>query len=169
MLSGCASQVPLLIQYSPDPDISYLQVKENLSSFVGQPVRWGGKIISVENREQSTWIEILATRLRAFGRPGYYDQYQGRFIARIDGFLDPEYYAKDKQLTVFGFIEDKLTKNIDEHAYEYPVIAVSDYYLWPEYRPLRYPYYYPHRYPYHFHPYYPHPYFRSHYGLYHYW
>ncbi len=167
LLGGCASNVPILIQSSPEPDLSYSQVKENISASVGQSVRWGGKIISVENREQSTWIEILATRLRAFGRPGRNDKYQGRFIARIDGFLDPAYYTKDRQLTVYGWIEDKLTKNIDEHAYEYPVVAANEYYLWPNYQRMRHPYYYPYFYPYRHQPYY--PYYRSYYGPYLYW
>ncbi len=167
LLGGCASNVPMTIQNKPVPNISYSQVKDNISSNVGQTVRWGGKIISVENREQSTWVEILATRLKSFGRPGSQDKYQGRFIARIDGFLDPEYYAKDKQLTVYGQIEDELTKKIDEHAYQYPVIAVNEYYLWPDYRRYRHPYYYPYFYPYRHQPYY--PYYRSFHGPYLYW
>jgi len=162
-LSACASQVPILIKLPPNPDPEFLQVKDNIDTFQNQYVRWGGKIISVENKEDSTWIEILASPLNSYGRPNSYTDYEGRFIARVEGFLDPEYYTKDRYLTIFGTIDTEFVKRIDDHPYSYPLVSVKEYYLWPEYQIARYQYQY--YYPY-YHGYY-YPYYRSHFGFHH--
>ncbi len=162
VLCGCASQVPILIQSPPDPDPDFLQVKQNIKTFQNQNVRWGGKIISVENKHDSTWIEILAGPLDSYGEPSSSDNYEGRFIARINGFLDPEHYSKDRYLTIFGTIETEFVRRIDEHPYTYPLVSAKEYYMWPEYRTAQYsdPYYYGHFYPYYgFHYGYGHPFY----------
>ena len=162
-LSACASQVPILIKLPPNPDPEFNQVKNNIVTFQKQYVRWGGKIISVENKEDSTWIEILAGQLNRYGKPGYNTDYEGRFIARIDGFLDPELYSKDRYLTIFGIIDTEFVKRIDDHPYSYPLVSAKEHYLWPEYRTARYQYQY--YYPY-YHGYY-YPYYSSHFGFHH--
>lgn len=162
-LSACASQVPISIKLPPDPDPEFLQVKDNIDSFQNQYVRWGGKIISVENKEDSTWIEILASPLNRYGRPGANTDYEGRFIVRVNGFLDPEQYSKDRYLTTFGTIDSEYVQRIDEHPYSYPLVSAKEHYLWPEYHtaPYQYPYYYPY-----YHGYY-YPYYSSHFGFHH--
>ncbi len=157
VLSGCASQVPILIKLPPNPDPEFHQVKNNIDTFRNQYVRWGGRIISVENKEDLTWIEILASPLNRYGRPGSYTDYEGRFIARVDGFLDPEHYSKDRKLTIFGTIESEFVKRIDDHPYSYPLVSAKEHYLWPEYRTVRYHYPYYHGYYY--------PYYRYHFGF----
>ena len=99
-LGGCASQVPVSIESKPGPDLSYRQIKSDLSTYEGSYVRWGGRIISIENKQDSTWVEILYSPLDKFGEPSPEDDYQGRFIARIDGFIDAEHYSKGRHLTV---------------------------------------------------------------------
>jgi len=141
VLSGCASQVPVSIKTPPSPDTEFMQAKENVDAFQDQHVRWGGTIISVENKENSTWIEVLASPLNHYGKPSYYNDYEGRFIARVDGFLDPEQYKKDRKLTIFGTIDTEFVKRIDDYPYSYPLVSTKVYYLWPEYRNVRYPYY----------------------------
>jgi len=171
VLSGCASQVPVLIKLPPNPDPEFHQVKQNVEAFQNQQVRWGGKIISVENKEDSTWIEILANPLNSYGQPGSNTDYEGRFIARVDGFLDPEHYRKDRKLTIFGTIETEFVKRIDDHPYSYPLVSAKVYYLWPEYRFVRYQYYDPYYryydpyYPGYYYPGYYYPYFRDHFGF----
>ena len=159
-LSGCASRVPILIKLPPDPNPEFHQVINNIDTFQNQYVRWGGKIISVENKEKSTWIEILASPLNRYGRPGSNTDYEGRFIAKVDGFLDPEHYSKDRNLTIFGTIDTEFVKRIDDHPYSYPLVSTKVYYLWPEYRTARY------QYQYHY-PYYHGYYYRYHFGFHH--
>jgi len=160
-LSGCASQVPVLIKTPPTPDLEFQQVKQSVKTFQDQNVRWGGKIISVENKEDSTWIEILASPLNSYGKPSYRSNYEGRFIAKVDGFLDPKQYDEDRKLTVFGTIDTEFVKRIDEHPYSYPLVSAKEHYLWPEYRTARYQYRYPYYYGFH------HPYYFHHFGFHH--
>jgi len=157
-LSGCASQVPVLIKLPPNPDPEFLQVKQGVDTFQNQNVRWGGKIISVENKEDSTWIEILASPLNSYGKPSSRSNYEGRFIVRVDGFLDPEHYSKDRKLTVFGSIDTEFVKRIDEYPYSYPLVSAKEHYLWPEYRTARNQYRYHYSY---------YPYYRYHFGFHH--
>jgi outer membrane lipoprotein len=169
-LSGCAAtHVPVEIRETPERDPGVDQVRSNIDSYKGVPVRWGGTIASVENKEQETWIEVVAARLDSSGRPRSLDASEGRFLVRIDGFLDPQIYAMHRELTVFGEVEDLVEQPIGEHAYIYPLMRAQTYYLWPEYQerryghyPYPYPYYYPaypysYRFyrPYYYRPYYP--------------
>lgn len=148
LLSGCASNLPKVIDDAPIPDIQYSQVKENLKQNTGKTVRWGGKIISVENNQQSSRIEILSMPLDSYGEPFQSDNYQGRFLAEVNEFIDEEHY-KNKTITVYGTVETIITKAIDEHDYEYPLIKTSEYHIWPKRiaRANRYPYYDPFLYP----------------------
>jgi len=162
---GCNSHIPTLISMPPEQNIEYQQVKNNTKNYQEQYVRWGGKIISVENKENSTWIEILASPLNSYGRPTTSELYKGRFIARIDGFLDPEHYTKDRSLTIYGKIESKLVRFIDSHPYDYPLVYVKEYHLWRDYQtvqsPYPYPYYFGFR-PYsYYYGYRPYPYYYS--------
>ena len=162
LLGGCASQIPAVIKLPPKPDIGLDQVKRDIGPYQDQYVRWGGEIISVENREDTTLVEILANPLKSYGRPNPDNAYQGRFIARVAGFLDPEHYKKGRQFTVYGKVENIINSQIDQHPYNYPLVNAGAYYLWPEYRYHRYAYP-PYPYPY----YYYGPYYRHHIGFYH--
>ena len=147
-LYGCNSHdhIPAFIKMPPEQNIEYQQVKENTKDYQEEYVRWGGKIVSVENKEDSTWIEILANPLTKFGRPLVKDDYPGRFIARIDAFPEleqykdglpnPEYYIKDRYLTIYGPIETDIVRRIDEHPYNYPLVYAQEYYLWNKYQVL---------------------------------
>jgi outer membrane lipoprotein len=166
-LGSCASQVPVLLTHTPEPNHTFQQVKENTAAFQQQHVRWGGKIISVENKENTTWVEILANPLNGYGRPITKDTYQGRFIAKIDGFLDPELYNKDRKLSIYGTIDTELVRRIDDHPYSYPLVSAEVFYLWPkdreaqDYYSYNRNYFYPHRGYHHsfHHPYHPYGYY----------
>lgn len=148
-LCGCASNIPISVKNAPVPDPEYQQVKQDVEDFKDQNVRWGGQIISVENKEDSTWIEILASPLDSFGRPSPSEDYEGRFIARINGFLDPKQYSEDRAITIFGIIDTVFFRKIDDYTYSYPLVSAKEHYLWSEYSNVNnryydnYPFYYP--------------------------
>ena len=165
-LSGCASNIPLEIRQ--DITDEYIPVKAasaNPEQNEGKAVRWGGKIAGVENNANDTWIEIVGKDLNSWGQPLESDSTQGRFIVRIDGFLDPSVYKVDREITVYGRIESSVVRQIDEHPYTYPLIKAQSYYLWSDYQSRHY-YYYPYYYHYPFYPYYYGPYYYHHFGYY---
>lgn len=131
LLTGCASQVPINISQAPTPDVPLTTAATAVEGYKNQPVRWGGSILAVNNRASETEIEVLAKALDSAGKPVEGDQVQGRFLARVDGFLDPAVYARGRLLTLYGLLENGQTRNIGEKAYTYPLIKVQTQFLWP--------------------------------------
>ncbi len=130
LLSAC-STVPESIT---SPDISPVPVSEaanNPDNVKGKTVRWGGTIARVENLQQKTRLEIVARELYGDGEPRKSDQSLGRFIAEINGFLDPAIYADGRNLTVVGRLNGITHKKLGEMNYTYPVIKTEAHYLWP--------------------------------------
>lgn len=132
-IAGCAGNVPREIstELPGGPDVA--AVAADGRPFVGRQVRWGGTIVAVENKPQETWVELLAKDLGAFGRPQDTDVTQGRFLVRVEGFLDPEVYSVDREVTVYGAVESSIARMIGERPYNYPLIKAERIYLWPEY------------------------------------
>lgn len=133
LTSGCASNVPREIQDPPVADLTVNQVRSDIDEYTGNTVRWGGIIASVENRENETWVEVVAQDLGSYGQPRDEDSSYGRFLVRIEEFIDPQIYAEGRELTVAGVVESRIVRPIGEHPYTYPLIRATAYHLWPEY------------------------------------
>lgn len=129
-ITGCASSVPAVITTPPLGNPSIDEVRDNPQRFVDSQVRWGGTIAAVENRQSDTRVEIVARDLQSNGRPKQEDDSGGRFKATIPGFLDPVVYEKGRSLTVVGRVKGEVSGKIGEHPYRYPLVEVTDYYLW---------------------------------------
>ena len=136
-LSGCASNIPREIKEAPAGNPTVSEVRDDIDRYTGSRVRWGGSIAAVENRENETWIEVVALELAGYGRPAATDSSYGRFLVRIDQFIDPQIYAKGRELTVAGVVESRIVRKIGEHPYTYPLIRASSYHLWPQYSTTR--------------------------------
>lgn len=137
LLNACASNIPREISepVSGAPNLS--AVLANPKAFDNQPVRWGGTIARVENRKDETLVEIVARRLDAFGEPLPDDHSEGRFLARNPGFLDPQIYARDRAVTVFGTLRGTQNGKVGEQTLSYPLVDASKFYLWPKRRDWR--------------------------------
>lgn len=131
LLSACAtSRLPEAIREPPPVDQSLTEVRENVAAHVGQRVRWGGRIAGVENRANETWLDIVARPLDSDGHPRRGDDSLGRFIARVDGFLDPAVYTKGREVTVAGTVERSITRSIGDYPYSYVVVKADTTNLW---------------------------------------
>ncbi len=93
-------------------------------------VRWGGTVVAVENREDSTWVEVIERPLTRGGQPRASSQSRGRFMAVVPGFLDPVDYGAGKAITVTGAVDGSDTRNIGGASYDYPRVVVSEHRLW---------------------------------------
>lgn len=158
---GCvSSQVPLLVRQPLPENPSISAVREDISHYEGSYVRWGGTIARVENKKDHTVLEIVARELGDEGRPKGTDFSPGRFLARVDDFLDPAIYQEGRKITVYGVIEGLVEDHIGKHPYKFPVVRARIYHLWKRenvgryYYPPYYFYYPPYSfYPYGFYPY----------------
>jgi outer membrane lipoprotein len=144
IISSCASKIPLAIRTPVDGDIRVDEVQQATEQFSGSRVRWGGDIISVENQAAETHIEILSQRLNKSGKPVNSSKSRGRFIAIIDGFLEPQDFPKDRQITLVGSIEGVIEKPVGDYPYTYPQVRVESFHLWP--KRIQPVYHYPHYY-----------------------
>ncbi|MEA3274407.1 MAG: Slp family lipoprotein [Pseudomonadota bacterium] len=140
LVAGCASQVPQAIREAPAVSVTVEQVQRQPTGFIGQPVRWGGTILAVHNRERVTEIELLARPLSASGEPRTGSSGGGRFLAEIKGFLDPANYPAKRLLTLAGRLDRVETRAVGEYPYSFPIVRADTLYLWPEPLPPQYPY-----------------------------
>jgi outer membrane lipoprotein len=155
-MTGCASDVPVDITKDITPVLVFSQMHENIPRYIGRQVRYGGTLIKVNNRDSITELEILSLPLGGNGLPDIHAKSLGRFIAQVDGFIDPESIKKDSRVTVSGVLIGEQKQKIDEYLYKYPVIKVNNWYSWGIYQEPRYirdPFYDPffynrYRYPY---------------------
>jgi outer membrane lipoprotein len=155
-LAGCASTLPQAIREAPPGAPLLDEVRADPPRFQGSPVRWGGVIASVSNRAEDTLIEVVSRPLERSGRPRETDASQGRFLARVAGFLDPAVYQAGRELTVSGRVTGLEARLVGGHEYPYVRVEVELYHLWPIREPAREPYYPPWWYD----PWYPyHPFF----------
>lgn len=131
LMPACSSHVPPEISLAPEnaPDVA--QVQADADSYLTQQVRWGGTILKTENKDKASWLTIIAFPLREDGEPRASDHSPGRFIAIIDEFLEPLVYSPDRQITVTGKLIRTEKHKVGEFLYQYPVVQVEHYYLWP--------------------------------------
>jgi len=132
LLAGCSTFPDAIATKDEDALVSYSQVKNNTEATVGQAARWGGVIADVRNDEGYTIIEMVHFPLKSWGRPLVSDDTEGRFLAVINGFVDPQVYQQGRSLTVLGKVGEAQEGKIGDYNYVYPVIETSGYYLWPK-------------------------------------
>jgi outer membrane lipoprotein len=130
LLGGC-STVPKEISSPGVSPVTISQATKKPEQMKGTQVRWGGTIAKVENRQQNTRIEIVARKLFDDGEPRKSDKSLGRFMAEINGFLDPAIYAVGRNFTVVGKLAGTVQGKLGEMTYTYPVVESDSYYLWP--------------------------------------
>lgn len=164
LLSACSSNIPIEIKQPLEGAPSVTQVRGQADAYLSQKVRWGGVILQTENKENASWLTIISFPLDDYGEPRSSGQSPGRFIAIVNEFMEPLVYEPEREITVTGHILRTEIIKVGEFPYEYPVVQVDNYYLWPPqpepadyppygwydpwyspYYPWHYPYYYPHR------------------------
>ena len=165
LTTGCVS-VPAQLQ----GEYPGLLPEQTANRDIGKQVRWGGVVLEAYPDNEKTCFEILSRALAKSMRPKTEDQTSGRFIACKSGFHDPEVFARGRELTLTGRIEEIGTRKVGDYDYVYPIVAAGFITMWPErpdvvvydyYDPFYSPYYWhrPYFYPYHHYPY-PYPRYR---------
>lgn len=165
LLASCSSRIPPSISTPVENSPEIRQVIANPAEFSSRKVRWAGVVLSTENTSGKTRLTIVEFPIYDNGRPRLSVDSAGRFIAEVDEFLEPLVYREDREITIVGRIDRIESGKVGEYLYDFPVVKVDEYYLWPKrkeyvdypdpyYRPYYGPYFYPH-YPFRPWPYYP--------------
>ncbi len=134
-LTACSYMSPT-IKPPAEGDLSLKQVTANIDLYQGKPVRWGGKIIAVENTEQQSELMVVQFPLNRVARPVESDNSAGRFIIRSPNFLDPEVYKQDSFITALGQVVDQKKITVDQKQLILPVIQLIKEQRWPANNPV---------------------------------
>jgi outer membrane lipoprotein len=98
----------------------------------GEKARWGGKIVSVENKKDVSEIEVVFFPENSFGKPRTGEPSAGRFKAVVKGFVDPIVFEQGRLITVVGEVGDIQTGLIGEQSYQYPTLNALGYHMWKQ-------------------------------------
>lgn len=129
MLTACSMVSPPM-EFAPEQNVALKQVKADPASYMGQSVRWGGKILSVNNYPNYSEIQLVEFPLNYRSRPVVSTQSQGRFLIRSGAFLDPEIYQVGLMLTAQGEVKDLVTLQVDQKVLSVPVISLEQSHVW---------------------------------------
>lgn len=129
LLAACASQpTPLQGSYATLTPRDAAEVDAT-----GTQVRWGGRIVQVEPRADSTCFEMVSVELDHYGRPGWGDDGTGgRFIACRAGFYDPAVFEVNREVTFIGRVSGQESRSIGGYSYRFPIVDADVVYLWPQ-------------------------------------
>jgi outer membrane lipoprotein len=143
LLSGCAHVISKDLRTKSDPSLTLTQVRQNPEAFKGKWVVWGGEIVeTVNQKDDTTQIEVFQKPLGWRGEPKDTISSEGRFLILTDQYLDPYIFRRGKKITVAGEILGNKIKPLGEMDYRYPIVSSKQIYLWPEYYYQPYPYTY---------------------------
>lgn len=142
LLTAC-STTPTAIRTAPDPDPGLAEVSARIASHTGDVVRWGGRVIKVENDDNGATIHVAQFPLNSYGRPQIDRDSEGRFLASSTTFIDPYIYKEGTLLTVAGVVVSEQTLTVDKKQLTLPVVRVTALHRWPPRQPVRDPYYWP--------------------------
>ncbi|WP_412972856.1 Slp family lipoprotein [Glaciecola sp. MF2-115] len=132
LISGCVI-VPEPIKVSDTDDLlSFESVINGDSSAQGAEVRWGGEIVSVENKKEYSEFEILHYPNNHYGKPRANMDSAGRFKVRVTGFIDPLVFETGRLITFLGELGEPTEGIIGEQTYIYPVVLANGYYMWKD-------------------------------------
>jgi len=158
ILTGCAPVISKNLKEQADPSLAFGDVIRNPEAFKGRTVVWGGEIIETTNEENGdTVLEVFQRPLSWREEPQETVASEGRFLVRVEKYLDPYVYRKGRKITVGGEILGEEVRPIGKMDYRYPLVLSKEIYLWTYYY---YPYsYYPYPYDYgpsgYYYPWYP--------------
>lgn len=129
-LMGCSSLPDSLKSANPEVQSDY-QTWAASDPQQATELRLGGVIAGLENQEGRSRIEIVQLPINSSsGKPDINVEPEGRFVAYIDGFLDPVTYAKGRLITVLGFSAGSETGRVGEYEYRFPVMNARGHQLW---------------------------------------
>jgi outer membrane lipoprotein len=129
-LNGCTpifSEQTLKLVNTDAPFKTLKAVPEN---YIGKHVMLGGRIASVVNNNDGSYLEIVQFDLTALSYPEDTFLSYGRFLATADRFLDPMVFRKGMLITLVGEIKGKKSQRLENMDYTYPVLTMRDWYLW---------------------------------------
>ena len=135
LLTACSNNLPANIKTAPSSDLKYRHIlAEEVDTFIGKQVRWGGKIIKVMKHGNDSLIEIQNYPVNRYGLPLLNLPTRGKFIAKSAHVFDPGIYLEGLLVTFSGTLGPETTRVEKRKIRFLPVVNVTDVHLWPHKR-----------------------------------
>lgn len=132
LFSGCAPVLSQAVIDESNPDVLLGELQRNPEKYQGMSVLFGGTIVQAGNDAAGSWVEILQRPLGYRLEPKLNDQTGGRLLLKSNDVWDEQIFAKGRKITLVGKVEGTQTRSLNEITYDYPVLIVKEYHLWPE-------------------------------------
>lgn len=136
LLCACSSVMPESLSQQA-VDLPFQALVDQGGNAIGQTVIMGGYVLKVDNTKAYTRLEVVQAPLGYNQKPKSKDLSQGRLIIKYAGFLDPEVYSRDRQITVGGNITGSTTTGPSDHPYPFLNLQAEKIHLWPVEPPPR--------------------------------
>lgn len=128
-LAACAP-APIYKVAPGSVNVPPAQVAHAPEHYANGAVIWGGSVVDVRNFPDHTEIEILAYPLDSSQRPQPNAQGLGRFIGIYPGYIEAFNYPNGSLVTVSGQLNGSRSGLVDQAAYVYPLVNVSQFHRW---------------------------------------
>lgn len=129
-LTACSTLPEELNIRTADTPITDYQQWKNTPPESKKEVRLGGVITQITNQKDKTRIEIANIPISSTGKPDINQAPEGRFVAYVDGFLDPVNYKKGRLISVVGQTMPSEKGKVGEFEYTFPVMKAYGQRLW---------------------------------------
>jgi outer membrane lipoprotein len=128
LLVGCSS-LPTELEASSEPVITDYQKWVNQLPDA-KDVRLGGVIAKVTNLKDKSRVEVVNMPISSSGKPDLDAEPSGRFVAYVDGYVEPLSFAEGRLVTFVGQSAGSEDGKIGEFPYTFPVMNADNQRLW---------------------------------------
>lgn len=128
---GCVSPFSKEIRQRVNKEINFQALLADPNSCRGQVVMIGGRILETAPKEGRTELTVLQQPLGIDYAPSSGDEYGGRFLLIVQGFLDPAVYSPGRKITAAAEVGGSEARPLGEKSYVYPVLKALELKLWP--------------------------------------
>lgn len=123
--------IPLELENEIDRSVSFADLQQSPSEYVGRTVMLGGTVIKGKRTREGTELEVLQRPTGEEGRlTGDRLRSEGRFLVVREAFLDPASLPEGTPITVIGTVKGVTTRQLDESDYVYPVLEAKHIIDW---------------------------------------
>ena len=135
LLAACATSenvIPDQLKAQIEDDLQFAKVQKAPSSFQNRLIIQGGEVLSAIRFLDRTSLQILQLPLNDDLAPVLdRAQSKGRFLAFQTDFLDPAIVPRGTRITLVGKVTGSSTLPLGEDKYEYPILEIQDFTVWP--------------------------------------
>ncbi|MFQ5451524.1 MAG: Slp family lipoprotein [Nitrospinaceae bacterium] len=132
LFSGCAPVLSQRVLDESTENVPFWDLQRHTENYIGKSVLLGGTVIQVGQDASGSWVEVLQRPLGYRLEPQIDDRPGGRFLLLSDGVLEEEIFSKGRKITVAGIVQGKETRPLDQTTYDYPLLKIREYHLWPK-------------------------------------